>query len=420
MHKSRVIEININQLIIATFCCYAFSMPFELLLEIGFNIKTIFKPFRIFSILIIGLYMLKVVKEGLYIDTSYKADWLFYGVFLYGLLISCIKMISDIFDMSLFFNDAFQSGLHLATFFIYKNTPVSKKQQLLILKFFIAGICINAFYIFGLFTYYQRGRHSGFTDNPNYAALGIVVAVAYFFLKLIYTEKPIFQIGYLIPVLFLAGVSSFTGSRTGFIMLLILCLFLFAFSSIWQKITLVLFISFTAIVIIPQLDSETFKGATLLSKRLDRTIGGEEDVRLVVWRGVFKTLEKEGYEGMGIGQFKAKFPRYFNNEPNQLIVAMVAYGYHLSPHNDYLAILADYGLPSLFLYLLFLATMLMKLFKRAIGYSDDQEEKMLAQFSFLVFLCLILFGMASENFQHQLYWFLLMFTTKRTCERQFS
>jgi len=150
-----------------------------------------------------------------------------------------------------------------------------------------------------------------------------------------------------------------------------------------------------------------------LSKRLNRTIGGGEDVRVVVWRGVFKTLEKEGYEGMGIGQFKAKFPKYFNNEPNQLIVAMVAYGYHLSPHNDYLAILADYGLPSLFLYILFLAIMLMKLFKKAIAYSASQEAKMLAQFSFLVFLCLILFGMASENFQHQLYWFLLMFTTKR-------
>lgn len=412
MHNSRAIEININQLLITAFCCYAFSMPFELLLEIYFDIKTIFKPFRICSIVIIGLYILQVIKGGLCIDTRYKADLLFYGIFIYGLFISCIKMISDIFDMSLFINDTFQFGLHVATFFIYKNTPIPKDKQLLILKWFIAGICINAFYIFSLFTYYQRGRHAGFTDNPNYAALGIVVAVAYFFLKLINTNNKKLQLVYLLPALFLAGTSSFTGSRTGFIMLLIICIFLFLFSSIRQKFILLLLSFFTVIVIVPQVDSTSFKGATLLSKRLNRTIGGEEDVRLVVWRGLFKTLEQEGYEGMGIGQFKAKFPRYFNDEPNQLIVAMVVYGYHLSPHNDYLAILADYGLPSLFLYISFLVIMVLKLFQNLTASSDDQEEKMLTQFSFIVFLCIILFGMASENFQHQLYWFLLMFTTK--------
>ncbi len=410
---SKAIEININQLLITAFCCYAFAMPFELLLEIYFNIKTIFKPFRICSIVIIGLYLIQVAKQGLLIDTRHRVDLLFYGVFFYGLLISCVKMISDLFDMSLFINDTFQFGLHVATFFIFKNTPISTKKRLLILKCFIAGICINAFYIFSLFTYYQRGRHSGFTDNPNYAALGIVVAIVYFFLKSIYAKHQSTQIGYLLAAVFLVGVSSFTGSRTGFIMLLFACLFLFIFSSIRQKLMLAIVGCFLAIVVVPQLDGTTFKGATLLSKRLNRTIGGEEDVRLVVWRGVFKTLEQEGYEGMGIGQFKAKFPKYFNAEPNQLIVAMVAYGYHLSPHNDYLAILADYGLPSLFLYILFLAIMLVKLFQNVIKEAEVQEEKMLAQFSFIVFLCIILFGMASENFQHQLYWFLLMFTTKR-------
>lgn len=412
MH-SKVIEININQLLITAFCCYAFSMPFELLLEIYFNVKTIFKPFRICSIAIIGLYLLQVAKQGLLIDTRHRTDLLFYGVFFYGLLISCVKMISDVFDMGLFINDTFQFGLHVATFFIFKNTPIPTKKRLLILKCFIAGICINAFYIFSLFTYYQRGRHSGFTDNPNYAALGIVVAIVYFFLKSIHAKHQFTQIGYLFAAVFLVGVSSFTGSRTGFIMLLFAGLFLFLFSSIRQKLMLALVGCFLAIIVVPQLDGTTFKGATLLSKRLNRTIGGEEDVRLVVWRGVFKTLEQEGYEGMGIGQFKAKFPKYFNAEPNQLIVAMVAYGYHLSPHNDYLAILADYGLPSLFLYILFLAIMLVKLFQNVIKEAEIQEEKMLAQFSFIVFLCIILFGMASENFQHQLYWFLLMFTTKR-------
>jgi len=54
-------------------------------------------------------------------------------------------------------------------------------------------------------------------------------------------------------------------------------------------------------------------------------------------------------------------------------------------------------------------------FKKIMGrmtYPEEEEERFLSQYNFIMLTCLVIFGLAAENFQHHLFWFLLMFTTK--------
>jgi len=415
MDRIGEVDIDLNQAIITIFCAYAFSMPFELVLEYLLQIDTIFKPFRVCSILIIGIFLLKALRTGFYFDQNEKWDLLLYGIFIYGIFVSLIRMITRIFNMGLFMNDLFQSGLHVATFFVFKATPISKQQGLKILQFFMAGISINALYIFYVFMRnMQWGRQSGFTDNPNYAGFGIVAVLVFIALKTNFVRNPpsLFKYGAL--GLFLLSTFTVTGSRTGFVMLLIASVLVFFFSSIQRKILLTLLGSLIVLILIPrQLKDVPMRGPTILFERLNRSVTKqEEDVRFVIWRGVFRMLEDNGYGGMGIGQFKANFPRYYGQESNKLILEIVNRNYYLSPHSDYLALLADYGLVGVSLYIIFLCVNLWKLFLRIIYPSESDDDRMLEQFSFVFFLCIMIFGLTAENFQHQLYWFLLMFTTK--------
>jgi len=415
MQHPSTIQINLDKVLVTLFCCYAFSMPFELILEMLFGIDTIFKPFRILSMIIIGIFGIKVLTQGLYLDKSDRADWFLYGVFLYGIIISCFKMIVGVFDMRLFINDSFQFSLHVATFFIYKSTPITKDQAFKIFRWFMIGIFVNATYISYRFVVnWSSARQSGFTDNPNYVAFGLVAVTTFLILKTNFNQKKINLIGSVFLVLFLLYIFGIQGSRTGFVMFLITNILIFFFSDLRRKITLFILGGLIVLLLIPgQIKNPAISGPMILIKRLNKTLEKEEeDVRFIVWRGIFRVLENEGYEGMGIGQFKANFPKYFSGESNKLILEMTNYGYFLSPHNDYLAILADYGLPSLLFYITFLGATFWKLFRQVNYHQKDEKEEFLILFRFIFFGCIVIFGMTAENFQHQLFWFLLMFTTK--------
>jgi len=415
MQNPSIIQIDIDKILVMLFYCYAFSMPFELILEILLEIDTIFKPFRILSIIIIGVFGIKILTQGLYLDKRDRIDWFLYGVFLYGLIISCFKIIGGVFNMALFINDSFQFSLHVATFFIYKSTPISKEEALKIFKWFLIGITVNAAYIsYRFFLSFDTGRQAGFTDNPNYAAFGLVAATTFLILRSNFKEIRTNIIWTIFLIFLLLYTFAIEGSRTGFVMLVVANILIFFFSSFKRKISLLIVSGLIILMLIPgQIENTTFSGPMVLIKRLNKSVEGEEDVRFVVWRGIFRTLEKEGYEGMGIGQFKANFPKYFSEESNKLILEMTNYGYYLSAHNDFLAILTDYGLPSLVFYLIFLVVTFLKLFRQVNYHRVDKKEELLTQFCFIFFCCIIIFGMAAENFQHQLYWFMLMFTTKK-------
>ena len=415
MYREGTIRINLDQLLIALFYLYAFSMPFELILEILLGIDTIFKPFRLVTLAIIGVFGIRVLKNGLSFNSADRADIFLYLVFAYGILISSFRILERVFNFGLFFNDLFQTGLYVATFFIFKALPLSREQGLRLFRFFLLGILINSIYAFFNFFYYaQFGREAGFTDNPNYAALGLVAAITFILLRTNYELKLSRQLGLGLLALFFTYIFVITGSRTGLVMFLVTLFFIFLFSSWRRKLGIMLVSGAILLLLLPQqLERASLGGPLILLRRVSRSISSEvEDVRFVVWRGVFRTLENVGYAGMGIGQFKAQFPRHYSEESNKLVLEIVNRGYHLSTHNDYLAILTDYGLPSLLLYLIFLFYSMRKATRRMLQPTVDEQQRFLNQLSFILLSCLIIFGIAAENFQHQLFWFLLMFSTK--------
>lgn len=419
MPRSGLININLNKVLFTLFCFYAFSIPFELVLEILFDIDTIFKPFRVLSLAIIGVYGIQLIRNGFRFTFDDKNDLLLYAVFAYGIFISLYRIISKFFDFGYFYNQLFQTTLFFITYFIFKSISLSIQQALKIMNYFVAGIIVNALYIFNHFVFlHQYGRQAGLTDNPNYASLGLLTVVTFLILKLNLKRQDLKSIstvaGIGLITIFLLYINLLTGCRTGLIIFAFASIFIFFFASWRKKIVLAFLSLLMALTLIPSnLEEANLGGPLILLKRLNQSIEtGGEDVRYVVWRGVFRVLEQEGYGGMGMGQFQANFAKYFSEESNKLILEMVTRGYHLSTHNDFLALLSDFGIIGLVLYLLFLFYSFRKITLQLYISHQDKDTWFLAQFNFILFLSLLIFGLTAENFQHQLFWFLLMFSTK--------
>lgn len=416
MFKNGIIRLDLNQIIKVLFCIYAFSIPFELLFEVLFGIETIFKPFRIIGLIILAVFAIKIMKNGLEVLPEERNDALFYGLIIYGVLISCIKIIAGPFNLNYFYNDLFLVGLNVLIYFVFKNTRLSHPEILRIIYFFLAGILGNCLFIF--YTFFFRGitsRQSGFSDNPNYTALAIGAVITFLLLKSNFVKGFWKQVVISILIAFFSYIFLITGSRTGLIILVLAILIVFVFSSIYRKF-LVVFVALTiALFLVPQqLSNANIGGPLILVNRINKKLDKDEvDVRFVIWSGVFRMLESEGYEGMGIGQYKEKFDQYFANENHLYIINIVERGYFLSTHNDYLAILTDYGLPGLLFYMFFLLFSFLKLLKRVSYSSEDlHESRFLVQYKFILICCLIIFGMASENLPNPLFWFLMMVATK--------
>lgn len=410
------LHINLDSILKKLFLAYAFVLPFELAFEMLFDIETIFKPFRIVALLIIAAFTIRSLKKGLYFNMNYRSDIFLYLVFVYGILISLVNIVTGIFNFGLFYNDLFQTGLNVLVFFIFKAIPLEKSFVHKVFRSFLLGLVVNAIYIFSEFYFMgHHGRQAGFTDNPNYGSLGLVTGITYLMLNLNYIRQYWKKIAYLGLIIFLIYIFIIEGSRAGLVMLIVSNIFLFFFYSAKSKAVLLTVSLGIILMLIPRkLDTITIGGGPLiLISRVAEDINtGQEDVRFAVWRGVFRVLEDRGYQGIGIGQYKAIFPYYYGEETNELINDIIERRYFLSTHNDYLAILTDYGLPSLVLYLVFLFYTLKKLASKMLYEKGDKETEMLNRFSFILFACIILFGMAAENFQHPLYWFILAFATK--------
>jgi len=410
------ISINLEVLLLWLFRFYAFSLPFELFFEVMFDIDTIFKPFRIIGLSILSVYGIKVLKEGLHLNVYERNDLFYYCAILYGIIISCIRIMEGPFNINLFYNDLFLISLNVLIFFIFKNTKFIIEEFHSIIWYLIAGIIANGLYIFYSFNFLGVvSRQSGFSDNPNYTALGTAMAITFLLLKSNFLKTWWKQFLLVIISLILLYVFMITGSRTGLIILIVSLFLVFIFASIYRKILVVFFGILAGVIFMPSyIDNDALENSLVLVKRINSKMDQEEvDVRFVIWDGVFRMLENEGYWGMGIGQYKDKFDSYFTSESHLYIVQIVERGYFLSTHNEYLAILTDFGLPALVLYLAFLGFHLLKRLKNQGGHSNQSELSLfISQYQLLLICCLIIFNMASENLPNPLYNFLLMVGTK--------
>jgi O-antigen ligase len=408
-----LIEINLDRAIFALLCLYALLVPFELALEILLGIKTIFKPYRIVCLLLIVLFGIKqLTSRELKTSVDLKTDVLLYALFGYGIMVSFISMIVAEFSLSKFYNEIFQTGLYISIFVIVKGTPLNEKKLRTLINYLVVGISLNALYV--VYNYYwlrNLGRQSGFFDNPNYLSLSIIFAIAAI---LIYLRELRLRSKLLLIAALPMLMAAFTiaGSRAGFFVIIaVLLVVLFYQNWLTKAIIAGGFLLFATYVFSTgdQFSRSSANQSVLASRLSDREIA--DDPRFPIWKGVIRASQQTYFIGLGLGQFEARFPEFYREENNLLIYEILNYGYHLSPHSDYMAVLITYGIIGLLLFLIFYFLSFLRLFRQLANNSGTQFYS-LYQIQLAGLITVVLFGVASENFVSGLFWIILTLSTK--------
>ena len=237
-----MLRTSYNNVLYILLCAYAFLIPFEHILEIFFGIDTVFKPYRIVALMMIGVYSIRSFYSGkLSLNKDITNDIFLYLIFGYGLFITAIQVFFAPFLLRHFYNDSFQIVLYVSVFFILKNLNLSFSQLSRLIWFFIAGIFINALYLFNNFYILQNfRRQSGFMDNPNYVSISLVVAISFLIIHISNHKKWLPKIVLFVSVFFLLLMLIFSGSRTGFIIFGFVSLLLLYFAT-WTKRVMIFF-----------------------------------------------------------------------------------------------------------------------------------------------------------------------------------
>ncbi|MFY0591796.1 O-antigen ligase family protein [Roseivirga sp.] len=404
------VEINIDRVIVHLLCCYTFLIPLEKILEVIFQIDTTLKPYRVLAILIIGCFIVRSFFRWTS-NPELKQDVFLYGIFLYGLIITLVRMITVPFQLPLFLNDAFQISLYLGVFVVIRHVQITRNDITRMMKFLMAGILVNCLYFFNGFFFNQLyNRDGGFMDNPNYLALSAVVTIL-FLITHYQSVKGLFKrLLMLLLVFFLGYIIILAGSRTSFVILIFCIGLMFYFSPGKARGALVtIFFLLSVFLTFGGWNIVESAGPVILANRLKKN--SSTDNRVPIWKGALKGAESANYIGLGIGQFKARFREFYQNENNQLIHRVVRNDYFLSPHSDYLALLAIYGALGLLGYLIFLFLTVKKALIKYIT-SVELDVRIYYQFGFLVLVSLILFGITNENTISPLFWILLTMSTR--------
>lgn len=407
---SRGINVNLDKLILQLLCWYAFFIPLERILKVFFQVDTILKPYRVLAILIIMLFALRS-RFRWNRNPELAEDKYFYVIFLYGIFITLLRMITNTFNVSLLFNDVFQLGLYLGVFVVVRHMGLSKKEVVRIFYFLAFGVLTNCIYVFNkFFILKQYGRDGGFMDNPNYLAFSIQVIMVFMIIRFANVKGLVKKILWLITLFFLGYIFILSGSRTGFLLLVVSFMLMLYFSSVRMKgVLLAIMLAVTIFVSLSDPDDIETTGPLVLISRLQKA--STEDNRLPIWKGVLRAAESTSFSGLGVGQFKARFREFYEEENNQLVTRAVGQGYFLSPHSDYLMLLAVYGIVGLVCYLIYAYLSIRKVFQK-FRRASDTASKQYYQFGFLMIASLLLFGITNENFISALFWIVLSLATR--------
>lgn len=410
------INVNIDRVILILICWYAFFVPLEHILEVFLGIDTVLKPYRVLAMLVIGCFVFRT-RFRWTPNREFYQDIFLYIVFLYGLIVTLLRMMTSIFNLGLFYNDAFQIILYLGVFVVLRHVNVRRKDLHRIIVFMSAGIMFNAIMVFNSFFFLKKfKRDSGFMDNPNYMALSIAALLVFLIIRYPNFQGLLKKAFWLITILFLGYIFILAGSRTVFAILIVSGILMLYFSTLKIKG------GFIALLVI-LLGIINFGGLTLLEsngplalvKRLEKN--SSEDSRVSIWKGAYEGAETVNFAGMGIGQFKARFREFYTDSNHDLVRRVVEKGYYLSPHSDYLAFLVIYGIVGLLGYLIFMFSSLKKVFLKY-SLELNPELKRHYQYCFLMLVSLILFGITNENVISPLFWLLLSITTRVSFEEE--
>lgn len=388
-------------------CIYFFLIPYENVLEIFFGIKTQLKPYRLVSILLFTVVVIKSIKVKKINFKAKSSDFVLFSVFIVGLIVTFFNYYVDSrnFDDSLFFTYLFQLILGLIVYNMIRSIKIDLDFFNRFFNFYIIGLVINCIFLIIQSYFFVESldykRPSGFISNPNSAGLQMAIGMFYLFYKIKKSQKSNYYqiLNLTIILLFIVGIFQ-TQSRTSLLMVIIILVSVFINLSTVRKLQFGL-IGIVAIII--------FGGVILNSDMISRiqrkSKSNRPDERIELWNKSIELGIDSKFLGIGIGQFQRRsFARaYFSttNFPtlrNELRKGDIGLGLH----NTFLHILINYGFLSFILFIIFLLSINRKLFLEA--KKIQFKSNTIQYFNWGTFLLILFFSFSSEMLLSPFFW----------------
>lgn len=389
-----------DKFILQLFYVYAFIISFENILEVLWEIKTPYKPFRLLALFIGVLILISRRFSSIRFDSN---DLKLVGVYLFGLVPTTIAFINGRLNTDYFWSTSLQYFIALWILLLIKNIPFGMQHLQKLLFIFCAGALVNAVYMIYTFSYVDIGRQKGFMDDSNIAALSCCVAFSYFFYQFIRSSKPMWNAermssGIISVILILALFVA--GSRTAIISMILIILFILyyqvpASKKIWH--TVLLFIA--AFCIFKSSLNLSFFEAMPAWNRLIY-LEGKEDSRISLWKYGFEAFKESNYIGLGIEQFKnpVNYTKFVKVSENAVVINQKG----LVVHNTFLTVLYEYGIISFLLLIGFFIS----LYNRLVSACKIIDHPVVYK---LIYFNVIWFSFFLSSFQSHTMWFLYIF-----------
>lgn len=375
---------------------YAALLPFENISKVWFENDTPFRPHRILAILIGCCILFGKPFSKFRLG---KLDLYILGMYVLGLIPSFIAFLSGRFESHHFLLTSVQFWIILWVFIMIRNCRMDNGLVNTWIAVYSFGVVINGFYMIYQFLNFDIGRQSGLMDNPNYAALAINFAFAYYFNNYLSSGQSFYSLSRIMNLLFsilLLGSMFISGSRLALLtlalVLLVTLFYKFSYDKL-KKLGWVLLVMVSMLVI-----SDTATPLLKVLPAIDRLekLSDKDEGRFTLWKQGWIAFSDSGFLGLGIEQFKNElnYRKYVQSTQN----LSVAQHHGLVLHNDYLTVLFEYGIIPFILFLAFYY----RIFKQLIVVRIENAECYMA-----CFLSIVLFSIFDSNFQSHFIWFML-------------
>lgn len=369
-----------------------------------FGIKTIFKPYRIFSILTVIISVSIIVSSGKKAENMYikKSN---IPLILLVFLITVLSIIRiPLYDgsWSFFINDMMQTFYLFFVFLAMHSMKWNRKRIETILWILILALIINGFMMLNQFFFGFLGlsRATGYMDNPNSAGITYNTMLLFLYYQVTQPRTQLIKKLALIFIIFYFYLLIFTtGSRSGAGLIIIGLFYLYYLFSFKTKITgLITFFVILLLSIQPisKWVAANYKNYNLLV-RISK-FDGKKDERGLLWKGGLNAAKGSAFLGVGVAQFRYDFGRHFIGVEHGQYLAMRTHD-GLGLHNDYMTFLVEGGILSLLLFLTFILWNIWKKFKR--------RRFKIPSLQLTILLFLLIYGMVGANFITPTYWFFL-------------
>ncbi|MBK9107518.1 MAG: O-antigen ligase family protein [Saprospiraceae bacterium] len=379
-------------------CLLAASLPFENILIILAEIDTPFRPHRILAIIIGFLIFLIIPLRNLIYSSN---DLKLAGIYLLGLIPTFVAFLDNRLEFDYFLLTSLQLFIILWIYFMVKSLQLSELRIKHLFHIFCCFTLLNAIYMIYIFVFEDIGRQSGFMDNPNYAAFTLNISLAFYLYKLVLPGSQVqkyFRLYYLLAFcIVLAGIFV-TGSRSALVSLILTILLFGIIHFSWKRLFVSLLFIFGVFIWVRQHEiGQKYLDVVPLLNRLE-ALSGREESRLTLWIQGWRAFEDTYFLGLGIEQFKNPkiYSQYLQTSDNPMLVSQEG----LVLHNDYLAVLFEFGILPFLLFISFYFNIFYKLLMQL-----KQQEGSLW---FVCFVNVLVFSFFDTTFQSLPFWFVIL------------